>query len=110
MAGSGTGFFLRTSLRVEVQVQSEFQTCLVLWESRRWGDLGAASTGTLGIGCGYPQRVWVRLNNSTDSSLVVDRRCDRIDASGVWLWHAYTSPTSFILNMNNPRRGYLEHC
>jgi len=66
-----TSFFLRTSLYLGVKVVTKLQACLVLLgESRRWGALRA--TCALGIDCGCSWRVWVRLNSSTDSSLLVD--------------------------------------
>jgi len=57
------------------------------------------------IGCRLrlPLERWARLNSSTDGSLVVNRLCDLIDAGNVPVL------TAFILSMNSPRRGYLEH-
>ena len=34
----------------------------------------------LGMDCGYPQRMWARLNSSNSSSFATDRLCDQIDA------------------------------
>ena len=37
----------------------------------------------LGMDCGYPQRMWARLNSGNNSSIVTDRLCGQIGVGDV---------------------------
>ena len=103
--------FLRTSLHVAAKVVTELLYKPVLLCCGSPGDGGL----TRYVYIRYRLRLLLkgvgdaRCRSSTDSSLVVDRPCDRIDAGDIAMACAYQY-TAFILSMDNPRQSYLGHC
>ena len=83
MTGATTGF-LQTSLLggVKVVMGVPGLSCFVM---------GISGLGKLilGMDCGYPQRMWARLNSSNNSSLMTDRLCDPIDTGDMALACVY---------------------
>ena len=57
----------------------------------------------LGMDCGYPQRMWARLNSSNNSSLVTDRLCDQIDTGDMAVVCVYRD---FHAQNRHPRQSY----
>ena len=57
----------------------------------------------LGMDCGYPQRMWARLNSGNNSSIVTDRLCDQTDVGDVASACVYRD---FHAQNGHPRHSY----